>query len=178
MSNSLSKESGGGEKFCRICADADQVGNQLVSPCECKGTIRYVHQGCLKESIRITRKLNCTICRRDYRGIRIGVKLPGRLRFTRCNLLKVAYHVFLLIALVANDAFILHRGVEFYLKRINQIERKLLRIGLEQRRQAEFGRETSHIDQAIGRHLIFVCLYELSCSNICHSLTIHLPFSN
>lgn len=154
MSNSLSKV-GGGERFCRICADADQAGNQLVSPCECKGTIRFVHQGCLKQSIRITRKLNCTICRSNFRGIRIGVKLPGRLRFTRCNLLKVAYHVFLLIALVANDAFILHRGVEFYLKRINQIERKLLRIGLEQRRQAEFGREMSHINQALGRLYLY-----------------------
>ena len=148
---STSSREAGGERFCRICADAEQADNHLVSPCECKGTIRFVHRGCLRQSIQITRKLNCTICRRNFRGIQIGVKLPGRLSFTRCNLLKVLYHVFLLVALVANDVFILHRGLEFYLKQISQIERKLIRIDMEQRRQTEFGHVPSRIDQAIDQ---------------------------
>ena len=154
MCTTWSKEAG--ERFCRICANVEQADNRLVSPCECKGTIRFVHRACLKQSIEISRRLNCTICRSNLKGIRIGVRLPGRLRFVRCNLLITAYHVLLLFVLLANDAFILYRGVEFYLKRINQIERRLIQIEAQQRRQVELGPEPSQMDEAIGRLLSYL----------------------
>eukprot|EP00483_Globobulimina_turgida_P011756 UN11778 len=74
------------DKLCRYCLDGKNALN-LISPCDCEGTSKYVHQECLAQwiktkhasSLRIniiqhqsaTRTLQCTECRGDYR-IRIS----------------------------------------------------------------------------------------------------------
>jgi hypothetical protein len=37
------------EKCCRICQDPDTNTSELIVPCKCKGTIKYVHRHCLDE---------------------------------------------------------------------------------------------------------------------------------
>ena len=35
---------------CRICLSGfENSGNRLVSPCECQGSVRFVHEGCLMQ---------------------------------------------------------------------------------------------------------------------------------
>ena len=65
--------------ICRICLEND-VLNNLIAPCECKGTQKYVHKKCLEES-QINYILNqstnpqyqsnidthCSICKTEYK---------------------------------------------------------------------------------------------------------------
>ena len=57
-------------KFCRICFEKETKVNPLISPCLCEGTIKYVHQSCLKHWIEISNiKPNlskCEICKCKY----------------------------------------------------------------------------------------------------------------
>ncbi len=34
---------------CRICLDEQQSVENLISPCQCRGTMKYVHRNCLNE---------------------------------------------------------------------------------------------------------------------------------
>ncbi|GAA5859571.1 hypothetical protein JCM8547_006146 [Rhodosporidiobolus lusitaniae] len=56
---------------CRICFDGpdEEVGNKLFSPCHCKGTMRYVHQACLEEWRKRSRRtfFSCTSCGYEYK---------------------------------------------------------------------------------------------------------------
>jgi len=62
------------EKSCRICFEADcDSSNQLVSPCKCKGTQRYVHTKCLRRWQRTAlaqpnskRAMICSVCNSFY----------------------------------------------------------------------------------------------------------------
>ena len=137
----------GEDRFCRICAELNEETNQLISPCNCKGTLKYVHQNCLKKSIEITRRLNCSICKSNFKHIRIGVKLPKGLKYTSSNSFKVMFYLVLIISLIVNDFFILHRAVEFYFNRINQIEQQLIKINFKQNRSPF----TNYLDHFIGK---------------------------
>jgi hypothetical protein len=39
------------KKECRYCLSDDKKGN-LINPCQCEGTMKYVHQNCLEEWIK------------------------------------------------------------------------------------------------------------------------------
>jgi hypothetical protein len=53
---------------CRICLDSD-VRNNLIAPCACAGTSRWVHRNCL-DQWRATREdvafKQCTECKKPY----------------------------------------------------------------------------------------------------------------
>jgi hypothetical protein len=56
---------------CRFCFESDSPQkNPLISPCECKGTSKYVHRGCLlKWQANTTvdaHKFTCQSCRTPY----------------------------------------------------------------------------------------------------------------
>lgn len=36
------------EKICRICFEESDTDNPLICPCRCAGTIKYIHEKCLK----------------------------------------------------------------------------------------------------------------------------------
>ena len=56
---------------CRICLDADneEFGN-LISPCKCSGSQKYVHEQCLQrwrdENLNRHNRDNCEICKTDF----------------------------------------------------------------------------------------------------------------
>ena len=54
------------EKKCRICYE-DDTSEKLIKPCKCDGSIRWVHPGCLKKWISISKKTKCPECRYDYK---------------------------------------------------------------------------------------------------------------
>ena len=45
---------------CRICHDAE--GQDLISPCHCAGTSKWVHESCIIRWIRHTKTKQCEIC--------------------------------------------------------------------------------------------------------------------
>ena len=49
---------------CRICLDSD--GSELIVPCRCKGSLKYVHKDCLEQWITRSNRRICELCRRPY----------------------------------------------------------------------------------------------------------------
>lgn len=65
-------------KTCRIClCDDISQGNPLISPCKCKGTMKYVHLKCLEEWRRVSGRntsfYRCDQCHFNYRMSRISL---------------------------------------------------------------------------------------------------------
>ena len=36
------------DRICRICMDAGDGSKQLISPCRCRGSMKHIHEECLK----------------------------------------------------------------------------------------------------------------------------------
>lgn len=49
---------------CRVCHGESEPGRELFHPCKCDGTIKFIHQDCLKEWIKHSRqkKPRCELC--------------------------------------------------------------------------------------------------------------------
>ena len=54
---------------CRICFD-DRVNDELISPCRCNGTSKYIHRGCLhtwrQYNLGKEGETHCMECREEY----------------------------------------------------------------------------------------------------------------
>lgn len=57
------------KKECRICYNLDYTKN-LISPCKCMGSMKYVHQNCIKHFIETTQneyfQTYCYVCNSKY----------------------------------------------------------------------------------------------------------------
>ncbi|AYV83206.1 MAG: hypothetical protein Hyperionvirus5_12 [Hyperionvirus sp.] len=66
------------KKLCRICyGDNNRV--DFIVPCECKGSMKYIHRECLDMSRLVSEEANlkCSICKRNY-VLDYGKKPSGR----------------------------------------------------------------------------------------------------
>lgn len=70
-------------KLCRICYD-DTVDSELISPCKCSGSIKWVHQSCLKKWVNTSKKDICPQCKFKYIK-KTQYKLP-KLKFLQKNI--------------------------------------------------------------------------------------------
>ncbi len=52
-------------KECRICQQSNNE-KSLISPCDCRGSIKYVHIKCLKVWMQTTKEEFCGLCRTRY----------------------------------------------------------------------------------------------------------------
>ena len=50
--------------YCRICYGG---GRNLISPCDCKGSVWYIHKHCLLKWIKISESKKCEICKTKYK---------------------------------------------------------------------------------------------------------------
>jgi len=83
-------------KQCRICLEEDENINDLISPCQCDGTQKYVHSNCLElwrdENTNTDNYKRCQECLIEYR-----VKIVGSDSHTFCiykNVIRY-YHFFI-----------------------------------------------------------------------------------
>lgn len=57
------------DRECRICFENNESGN-LISPCDCDGTQKYIHEECLQkwrdENRGLPPFLKCEICHKEY----------------------------------------------------------------------------------------------------------------
>jgi rubrerythrin len=53
-------------KRCRICYEEDESISELLFPCRCNGSIKWVHEKCIKEWISISGKNYCPQCKYTY----------------------------------------------------------------------------------------------------------------
>ena len=52
------------EKICRICYEND---SKLIYPCKCSGSIKWIHESCLKKWIETSNKNICPQCKYEYK---------------------------------------------------------------------------------------------------------------
>lgn len=52
---------------CRICRCEGTAEEELYYPCKCSGSIRYVHQDCLKQWLAHSQKRHCELCKTPFR---------------------------------------------------------------------------------------------------------------
>ena len=96
-SNEFHEEDSGDEidtasDFCRICRGSSEDASKLIHPCNCSGSMMYVHFNCLKNWFRIStsiknviymlfdgnerrrKSLSCASCRSQYKGLIVRKK--------------------------------------------------------------------------------------------------------
>lgn len=72
--------------LCRICQN-NTARERLISPCNCKGSLAYVHKSCLEKWLNLTSRTYCELClyqfnsivRRRYglcQSLRLWIQLP------------------------------------------------------------------------------------------------------
>ncbi|KAL0817642.1 hypothetical protein Bca101_074086 [Brassica carinata] len=68
------------EDQCRICRSPEEPGNPLRYPCLCRGSIKYVHQDCLRTWLSRRGNNKCEVCGRSYSFVPIySENAPERL---------------------------------------------------------------------------------------------------
>ena len=53
------------EPFCRICHEGGTSG-ELLSPCECSGTLAMVHRACLEHWLTSSNSSHCELCHYQF----------------------------------------------------------------------------------------------------------------
>ena len=62
-------------KICRICLHGDNETDPLIEPCQCTGTMQFVHETCLLQWLNTSYKGRCEVCfyhfktKRDKKGL-------------------------------------------------------------------------------------------------------------
>lgn len=65
--NSMNNKEMGIENVCRICRDEETDDNKLVrTPCDCTGSIGFIHFKCYKMWRKTTHKIDCDICEKAF----------------------------------------------------------------------------------------------------------------
>jgi hypothetical protein len=58
------------DSACKICYDSTgHRKNPLINPCNCRGSIQFVHKNCLEHWISASKNLYCTECKVKYKLI-------------------------------------------------------------------------------------------------------------
>jgi hypothetical protein len=57
--------------------------NRMLSPCNCSGTIAYIHRECLINSIILNNEQFCRICEQNFNGIKIYKKYESLHKFLK-----------------------------------------------------------------------------------------------
>jgi len=52
--------------FCRICHEGESVGERLISPCRCSGSVGLVHRTCIEKWLTIVNNDTCELCKEKY----------------------------------------------------------------------------------------------------------------
>ncbi|CAK9294952.1 unnamed protein product [Gordionus sp. m RMFG-2023] len=68
MKNDINEES---DDICRVCRSEGSLDNPLFYPCVCHGTIKYVHQDCLVQWLKYSKKESCELCKHPFTFIPI-----------------------------------------------------------------------------------------------------------
>lgn len=73
--SSIIVRTGDDDSQCRICFEgdtSDESSGTLITPCNCKGSLKYIHEECLKKqiianSVHLEKDHHCELCLEKYR---------------------------------------------------------------------------------------------------------------
>lgn len=91
---------------CRICHGESTLEAPLITPCNCSGSMRYVHQECIQMWLKSSHSFSCELCRFTYlTGTK--VKPFRQVRAFRCVYPPTSslYVLIFLVETVGADAF-------------------------------------------------------------------------
>ncbi|BFZ56687.1 hypothetical protein PYCC9005_003735 [Savitreella phatthalungensis] len=72
------------DDFCRVCRSEGTTEEPLFHPCKCSGSIRYVHEACLKEWLQHSQKQHCELCKTPFRFTKLyDPQMPSRIPFVQ-----------------------------------------------------------------------------------------------
>lgn len=63
---SSSNISNSNSDICRICHCESDLGNPLLTPCYCSGSLKYVHQSCLQQWLAASDTRSCELCKFNF----------------------------------------------------------------------------------------------------------------
>jgi hypothetical protein len=71
------EDSSGSTDMCRICHESRQEQHEaLISPCDCQGSLRYVHASCMDRwrllNMDNANRVRCQLCRAPFRLVESG----------------------------------------------------------------------------------------------------------
>ena len=108
----------GGEAICRVCLcpaeEGDESGGPLLRPCQCKGSMEYVHEECLVQWLAVAGHSHCAFCSYEFSFVplyaanaptvllptEVCVALGERVAVWLPRLLRVALALFLWLGVV------------------------------------------------------------------------------
>jgi len=53
--------------YCRICFEGPTKDEPLFQPCDCKGSVAYVHHSCLSKWVSDSHRMVCELCQGNFR---------------------------------------------------------------------------------------------------------------
>lgn len=120
------------EMLCRICYEESSQAKPLISPCKCIGSMKHVHEECLKTWI-IARnvevvKSNCELCKTPFK-MQLDIKLVCKCQSNNSSKVPRLLHYFMIIAAIVGlcvSAWILVDHLNSY----GDTERNGLIVGL------------------------------------------------
>jgi len=83
-------------KECRICLESY---GELISICNCNGSLKYVHQNCIEEWIRHSSNNKCEICNQQYDIDLLSISLEENKRCSN-NMLIILYLMYIIIFVI------------------------------------------------------------------------------
>ena len=92
------------QKECRICFETTNQ-NQMLSPCDCSGTMAYIHSYCLKKTIELNVEEICRICDQKWNGFTIVYKNNNFINYLKaepCSCLFLVLILFVLLVAISN----------------------------------------------------------------------------
>ncbi|CAH1981945.1 unnamed protein product [Acanthoscelides obtectus] len=133
---SASKVHSVGSLVCRIC-HTNTVNEGLISPCNCKGSLAYVHLSCLERWLNQSSRSYCELCMYRYsaietkryklcEGIRLWIKHPRNMRQFKSDLVIASLLTLVTSGLIASSLF----GMEYFVIEGSKVglQRKWIRL--------------------------------------------------
>lgn len=102
------------ESFCKICLEVKSEEAALISPCRCAGTMRYVHEECLKAWLLARQsEINdsaCEVCKYVY-NMQINIKqkceFKKRAKFTAFRVVQYVFIGGMIVGLSISTSILL-----------------------------------------------------------------------
>lgn len=100
---------------CRICYEDE---DELITPCQCDGTMAFVHKECIERWIEISNRETCELCHAAFDNTKVHIPSRCYRRYTDPQFIPRALAVMLaLIYSVANwhETYYSNRADHFYM---------------------------------------------------------------
>lgn len=92
------------EAVCRICYETSNKTQPLISPCKCTGTLKYVHEECLKTWVLARQhdvvKSRCELCTTELK-MQLDIKLMCKFRGDRRSRMGRVFHYLVITVILA-----------------------------------------------------------------------------